>query len=345
MAHELDMSTGQAAMAYVGETPWHGLGRPLTGNETLDEWRVLAGLDWFAQTAPVQFFANGEMRQDNDRLALYRSDNAALLSVVTPSYHVVQPRQIIDFYGDLCAKRGYTMETAGALRGGRVIWALAKTPANIVLPGDDRVNGYLLLTTSFDKTLATQARFTSIRVVCNNTLTVAVAPSINEQKIKKGVKKNVNDKGRALAVKVNHSTKFSESEVKEEMRLTEQWHAWGELAQKMAQARIDAEQTAAYFLRVYHDKTLEDLDNADERSLTTYNNTLYRLGGLMRHSPGGALESASSTLWGAVNAVTRDIDFSERALSDDSRLTSAWFGNGEVRKNRAWAVAQELLAA
>lgn len=338
MAHELDMSNGTPAMAYVGETPWHGLGRALTGNETLDQWRVMAGLDWFAQTTPVQFFANGQMREDKTRLALYRSDNANLLSVVTPSYHIVQPREIIDFYRDLCEKRGYTMETAGALRGGRVIWALAKTPANIVLPGDDRVNGYMLLTTSFDKTLATQARFTSVRVVCNNTLTIAVAPKISG-------KSKVNAQGRAIAVKVAHSTKFVEQDVKEEMRLTEQWHEWGELAQQMAKARLTAEDTANYFLRVYHDKTLEDLDNAEEKALGHYNNTLYRMGGLMRHAPGGALASADSTLWGAVNAVTRDVDFSERAVSDDSRLTSGWFGNGEVRKNKAWAVAQELLAA
>lgn len=336
MAHELDMTSGAPAIAYVGETPWHGLGSRLTGNETMDQWRIAAGLDWFAQTAPVQFYANGEMRQAPDRLALYRTDTANLLGVVSPSYHVVQPREIVDFYKELCEKRGYTMETAGALKGGRVVWALAKTPSSLTLPGDDRVDGYLLLTTSYDKTLATQARFTAIRVVCNNTLTIAV----NNQ-----FAKGNNKAGRAIAVKVNHSTKFKENDVKDKMFISEQWHAWSELAAKMAKARMDAEQTAAFFLSVYHDKTLEDLNDADERSLSTYNNTLYRLGGLMRHSPGGGLESSTDTLWGAVNAVTRDVDFSERALSDDSRLTSAWFGSGENRKNKAWGVAQELLAA
>ncbi|MBN0134206.1 DUF932 domain-containing protein, partial [Pseudomonas aeruginosa] len=87
---------------------------------------------------------------------------------------VVQPREVLEFYRDLTQVSGYELETAGVLKGGRKFWALARTGQNTSLKGNDLVNGYLLLATSCDGTLATTATPTTVRVVCNNTLTIAV---------------------------------------------------------------------------------------------------------------------------------------------------------------------------
>ena len=105
---------------------------------------------------------------------LYRSDTKAPLSVVSQRYHTVQPRDVLEFYRDLTEVSGYELETAGVLKGGRKFWALARTGQGAALKDNDQVNGYLLLATSCDGTLATTATPTTIRVVCNNTLTIAL---------------------------------------------------------------------------------------------------------------------------------------------------------------------------
>jgi len=110
-----------------------------------------------------------------EQKVLYRSDTKAALSVVSSRYQVVQPKEILEFYRDLTEVSGFELETAGVLKEGRKIWALAKTGQHATLKGNDTINGYLLLATACDGTLATTAQFTSIRVVCNNTLAVALS--------------------------------------------------------------------------------------------------------------------------------------------------------------------------
>jgi phage/plasmid-like protein (TIGR03299 family) len=91
---------------------------------------------------------------------------------------VVQPREVLEFYRDLTEVAGYELETAGVLKAGRKFWALARTGKSAALKGNDVVNGYLLLATSCDGTLATVAMPTTVRVVCNNTLTIALRDGV-----------------------------------------------------------------------------------------------------------------------------------------------------------------------
>ncbi|HCF4947163.1 TPA: DUF932 domain-containing protein, partial [Pseudomonas aeruginosa] len=166
-------------MAYVGEAPWHGLGSRLSPKQPLEVWQREAGMDWQIQESPVHFKADavghlGSIHSFPEQKVLYRSDTKAPLSVVSQRYQVVQPREVLEFYRDLTQVSGYELETAGVLKGGRKFWALARTGQNTSLKGNDLVNGYLLLATSCDGTLATTATPTTVRVVCNNTLTIAV---------------------------------------------------------------------------------------------------------------------------------------------------------------------------
>jgi phage/plasmid-like protein (TIGR03299 family) len=166
-------------MAYVGATPWHGLGNRLTQKQPLELWQREAGMNWQIQESPVHFKADtvgnlGTIHSFPEQKVLYRSDNKAPLSVVPNRYQVVQPREVLEFYRDLTEVSGYELETAGILKGGRKFWALARTGQTTALKGNDQVNGYLLLATSCDGTLATTATPTTVRVVCNNTLTIAL---------------------------------------------------------------------------------------------------------------------------------------------------------------------------
>jgi len=166
-------------MAYVGATPWHGLGNRLTQKQPLEVWQREAGMNWQIQDSPVHFKADtvgnlSTIHSFPEQKVLYRSDTKAPLSVVSNRYQVVQPREVLEFYRDLTEVSGYELETAGVLKGGRKFWALARTGQGTALKGNDQVNGYLLLATSCDGTLATTATPTTVRVVCNNTLTISL---------------------------------------------------------------------------------------------------------------------------------------------------------------------------
>src|SRR5690554_1105276 len=200
MAHLIEQ------MAYVGQTPWHGLGNELTSNQPLEVWARQAGLDWQIEESPVRFVTNsggtlGEILSYPDSKVLYRSDTKAPLSVVGNRFKVVQPEEILEFYRDLTEVSGFELETAGVLKGGRKMWALARTGQSGVLKGNDQTNAYVLLATACDGTMATTAQFTSIRVVCNNTLAVALD-------------------GRAQAVKVSHRSVFDPEAVKKQMGIS-----------------------------------------------------------------------------------------------------------------------------
>ena len=191
MAHQLEQ------MAYVGDTPWHGLGNQLTQNQPIEIWAQQAGMDWRIESSDVSYMAKNERGQSilmpyEEQRVLYRSDTHAPLSVVSQRYQEVQPMEILEFYRDLTEQSGFELETAGVLKGGKKFWALARTGQSTALKGKDVSNGYILLATACDGTLATTAQFTNIRVVCNNTLAIA----LRGQSSSAGV------------VKVPHSTKF-----------------------------------------------------------------------------------------------------------------------------------------
>ncbi len=195
MAHELDYTTGRAGMAYVGATPWHGLGQKLTAGQSIDVWRVEAGLDYSVKRAPVTYEVGEDLSMEMPgRDVLYRSDTGGALSVVSKDYRVVQPGEVLEFFEELANIGGFDLETAGSLSDGKRIWALAKVNDGAPVIGHDVVRPYVLLATSYDGTMATTAKMTAIRVVCNNTLTMSAGVGLNS-------KSEEDTEGRAVAYK------------------------------------------------------------------------------------------------------------------------------------------------
>lgn len=329
MAHMIDSTTGRDAIAYVGQTPWHGLGTKMAENEPLDAWRIRAGLDWEAVKTPVLFanggtFPNGDAMHGTmaDRSVLFRSDTKAALGVVGSGYQIVQPRDVIEFYRDLTERHGFRMETAGAIRDGKVIWALARTGDVMRVSGNDVVDGFLLLSTSFDGSAATTGRFTTVRVVCNNTLTAAH-----------------NSKPQ---VSVGHRSVFDMDAAKIKLGVGDAFSTFQIEAQQMAEKGVDVKQAIEFFLAVYHDMTSANIVDAQQQKTT--DKTIARLAHHFTAGPGAELRSAKGTAWGLLNAVTFDVDHSTRARSADSRLNSAWFGDGERIKNKARELALAIAA-
>jgi phage/plasmid-like protein (TIGR03299 family) len=218
MAHELTIrEDGFTEMAFVGATPWHDLGNKLEEGADMETWKKAAGMDWTIKQAPVHY----EVIDDNEhhnlstfkgQNILYRSDNNEALSIVSDRYKPVQPAEVLEFFDSLVKEAGFKLHTAGTLRGGKRLWALAETGKFGEVCKDDGVGGFLLLSTSCDRSLATTARFTSIRVVCNNTLTMAT----NKTK---------------SVVSVPHSTIFDHDKVTLELgKVTEAFGSFMEMA-------------------------------------------------------------------------------------------------------------------
>lgn len=332
MSHDLDFSTGAAAMAYVGARPWHGLGEALPEGQSIDTWLEAARLRWKLERLPVQYLVDGELHTMTDRYVLARDDTRAALSVVSGDYEIVQPREVLEFFRDLVADHGYTLETAGALDGGRKFWALARTgrKSAVGYDGQDHLAAYVLLATSCDKSLATTAAFTSVRVVCQNTLGFAMSD----------VQQN-----RRRNVKVTHSRRFDQKEVHEALGLLDSaWDRFMTGVRAMAARSINDAEADDYFRRVLlRTPGVKAADAASEHELPPRaERERQTLKALFHSAPGSQLLTAKKRLWGAVNAVTYYVDHVRSAGAGD-RLDSAWFGSGQTLKQAAWDEAQALL--
>lgn len=318
-------------MAYVGRTPWHQLGSALPKKQPIDVWAQAAGMQWHIRETPVRYLATdgdselyGEAMEFPDQKVLYRSDTKAPLSVVSGRYQVVQPQEVLEFYRDLTEVSGYELETAGVLKGGRKFWALARTGKSCALKGDDVVNGYLLLATSCDGTLATTATPTTIRVVCNNTLSIAMG----------------NASSATSAIKVPHSTSFDAQAVKKQLGIAvSQWDSFMYRMKALTERKVKSHESMNYFLKV-----LCQTDGATAPAVGLVNERALKKVQAMYEGQGrGAeLQAAKGTAWGLLSAVTEFVDHERRARSQDNRLESAWFGKGATLKQRALEHALQL---
>jgi len=319
MAHLLEQ------MAYIGDVPWHGLGNQLSANEPIEVWAQQAGMDWTICESPVSFMTKdaaspGTVATFPENKVLFRSDTKAPLSVVSQRFQVVQPSEILEFYRDLSEVSGFELETAGVLKGGRKIWALARTGQSSTLKGNDVTNAYVLLATACDGTLATTAQFTSIRVVCNNTLAVALA-------------------GSSGAVKVPHNTTFNQQAVKRQLGISvSTWDSFMYSIKGLSERKVKTQEATNYFLRVFSSEDATNGVKASERALTK---VMALFDG---HGKGAELSSAKGTVFGLLNSVTEFVDHERRARSTDHRLESAWFGQGAALKEKALDQALLMIA-
>jgi phage/plasmid-like protein (TIGR03299 family) len=315
-------------MAYVGDTPWHGLGNQLSPKQPIEVWARQAGMDWTIESAEVRFVAGlpgsglGSIHAFPEQRVLYRSDTKAPLSVVSSRYQVVQPREILEFYRDLTEVGGFELETAGVLKDGKKLWALARTGQSVSLKGEDRVSAYLLLATACDGTLATTAQFTSVRVVCNNTLQIALGDS-------------------AGAVKVPHRAQFDAQAVKRQLGIAiSSWDGFMVRMKALADRKVNDAVAEAFFRRV-----LTYPASAGVQMPATNDSAIRAVQSLYAgRGKGATLASASGTAWGLVNSITEFVDHQRRARSEDHRRDAAWFGAGATIKQRAWDEAMKLVA-
>lgn len=319
MAHEIAFVNGKASMAYVGEKPWHGLGQELTVGASIETWKEEAGMNWEIKDAPIKFNTPDGESTFAGRRILYRGDTNEQLSIVSDDYKVVQPEQVMEFFRDLVTLQGMVLQTAGVLYGGRRFWAMADTGRAADVLGSDRVRGNLLLVTSCDGSMATNARFVATRVVCNNTLSMAM----NEESTNSS--------------RVTHHSAFDPTKVKTDLGVFDAaWDTFRQNINDLAKIKM-TENDAHAFVR----KLLVNPKREEDKQSYTVDRDVQTI--LNRAKYGMGADKTYGTLWGVLNGVTEFVDHESRNRVADHSLWSSWFGKGNNLKTKAYESALELV--
>lgn len=311
MAHEIAIVNGQNAMAYVGETPWHGLGQKLDQKAPIDVWAKAAGMDMHLAELPVQ---NGSVIVP-DKKIIYRTDTNEGLSVVGDRYKVVQPIEVLEFFKEYVGDQAQ-LETAGVLKKGKVYWALARLDGEINIAGDVTLP-YLMLSSSCDGSRATSARMTSVRVVCNNTLSMAY-------------------RGQA-DVSIRHNSHFNANEM--HRQLQDQYvslKSYAASLKALAKMKVTDSWAENFLKKVIDGSTETNLDEVKASRTTAKILDLFRGQG-----KGATSTAAKGTAFGLLNGVTEYYDW-QAGRTQDARLEQAWFGRAADLKVKVMA---ELLQA
>jgi phage/plasmid-like protein (TIGR03299 family) len=283
-------------------------------------WAKEAGMDFEILPAPVKYTTEDKKTFSFEKKnVLYRADTGEALSVVGNRYKVVQPMEVLEFFRDLTEEFDFQLETAGVLYQGQKYWALAKVGSEAKLKGGDQLKQYVMLATSCDGTLRTQAKHVEVRVVCNNTLSMA----------------NGEQGG---VIKISHSSTFKPEEVKAELGLIDNaWKQHVEEVKSLAARKVTDAEALAYFINIVGDpkKSVEE---------QTKRLDLGKVISLFKgQGKGSELASAKDTAWGLVNAVTELTDW-HQGKDQQRRLEGAWFFQGENLKQKAYAEALKLAA-
>lgn len=338
MAHEISIrKNGFAEMAYVGEVPWHGLGQALTKDASIGVWQREAGLNWEAKEAVVQYHnEQGLLLPMTSRKVLYRSDNMQPVGCVSTKYKPVQPAEVLEFFRDLTEQGDWHIETAGVLRGGSKIWAMATSHIEGVIRKTDPLKGRLLLATSLDGSMRTIAKLIAERVVCANTLAVALG-----EYSKEGVDQ----------ITTRHSTWFDADDVKDSLGVSvDSFARFMVMAEEMAETPVKLDEAREILRQLFGQPTTKELkptqaDYEFQKLMSQFSKTpdqkqreqrsvaraltLFSGEGLGAQLPGSV-----GTRWGLLNAVTQHVDH-EMGRTTDTRIDSAWFGRGAEIKREA----------
>ena len=326
MAHNLTINAlGKAEMFYVGESPWHGLGTRLENVATSQEALTAAYLNWTVECRPI-YLGNGTPIPGH--WATVRTDTAEPLGVVGNLYTPIQNEEAFAFLDALLGEAAAMYHTAGSLRGGRKVWALAKLPQDLVVVPEDVVNKFLLLLNSHDGSTAMTCRFVTTRVVCENTLNAALR-----------------ERGVTHQVAVRHTPNVRER-VEEARRVLgislKYFDVFGQRCQAMSAKQLNQKLLEAYF-RAVIPLQAEGESEPSDHAKKVHEALAY----LFEEGRGNRLRPVRGTLWAAYNAVTEYVDHM-RGFTRNGNLRANWeesalFGAGAEIKQRAHAAAMVFL--
>lgn len=321
MAHMVE------TMAYAGELPWHRLGNLVSDCVTVDEMLVAAGLNWKVEARPL-FTVDGAGQQIKlpTKMALVRDSDDKVLSVIGNNWKPLQNHEAMEFFREFAEAGNIKLETAGSLKGGKVVWALAKLNTGFYVNGKhDKVEGYILLISPHEPGAAIQIRITTVRVVCANTMAMAE----NERN--------------APVFRIHHTTEFNVEKAKEAVGLSKERIGKAELeAKALAQLKMSQFDTIRFLSKFFTE--LKSPTDEDVKSLVANEN------GARSKKFDQVLESIESapgampgTAWGVMNGLTHWSDH-VAGKPGDYRLTKSWLGENDRMKTKAYTELLQMAA-
>ena len=303
---------------FVGEPAWHGLGVVLQDPPSVEDAIRMAGLDWEVSLEPLSLKDGREV----GHRATVRSSDKKILGVVGPGFKPLQNEDAFGWFQPMLDSKAVTLEAAGSLRGGQRVWVLGKVQGQSVdIVKGDEVRQHILLAHGHDGSLAIRVGFTTVRVVCANTLSAAM-----------------ND-GDSLLVKIPHRANAGRAleAVRDVMDVARrEFAATADQLRYLAKVGCDEESLKRYVREVFCPEKVEDETAA---KITTA-----KVVKLFHEGRGMELPGVAGTYWAAFNAIT-EFTTHKRGKSQDARVDSQWFGDSAKFARRALAVGLELAEA
>ncbi|MFZ0150418.1 MAG: DUF932 domain-containing protein [Xanthobacteraceae bacterium] len=323
MPHNLFQDT----MAYVGELPWHGLGKRVPASVSAEEMIDAANLDWEVRKVRA---SGARVVGDNpltyDRYMIVREpvgeETEDVVLAIVRKYELLQNREAFSFFDPFIENKWAEFHTAGALGRGERIWVLTRFIGDMVIAGDDRIERYLLLSNSHDGSAAVSIRFTPVRVVCQNTLNLAL-------------------ESRSGALSVKHTENMPErlarAQAEQMKRVIDKVFADAEtLFGRMALYRIRANDTERFLELLFPRTELQKKERVEPQRWKRITTIL--------EDPTITPSKTKDTLWALYNAIVRDEDYRQSgAEASDSRLNRIWFGSGNNLKLKTLRAAQQWM--
>jgi phage/plasmid-like protein (TIGR03299 family) len=335
MAHDLENQNGKASFASFREPAWHGLGTVFTEEKNTTEMLQAANLNgWNVRLQDMEIPST--LTSDKSYQYVLRTNptnntQTDVLGIVGERYVPLQNEDLFSF-GDNILDGGGRWETAGAIKGGRVVFgSLALERETVLDPTGvaDKVKTYLLINTSHDGSIAIQASITPVRVVCANTLNLA----LNQKKKKNGVKQSF---------KIRH-TQTAEGKIQIARETLGMANAYMDEFDIMAKAMIEKEVSAKQFndiILAAYAKPDKDTKGAVKK----WENKVDIINDIYTGEFNGMI---AGNAWGAFNALTERLDWyrSARGGSNESILASASGFDPAINaeKNRLLKVVQNVM--
>jgi phage/plasmid-like protein (TIGR03299 family) len=291
-----------------------------------------AGLNWTVEKHNAYYKTeDGTFHRAPSKQALVRSSDGRYLDIVGDNWIPVQNAEAFEFFNEYVEAGGMEMHTAGSLKDGKVIWALAKVNESFSLfGGKDQVDSYFLLSNPHQFGRGVDIRFTPIRVVCNNTLSLSL------------------DGKASLGISLNHRSEFDPQRVKEALaEASQRLDKYREMSEFLTTKRYKQDDLFEYFNRVFPKtsgapKSFDELMKSFKQGQSQASRNANLAMELVHTQPGARY--GEGTWWQAYNTVTYMTNH-VLGRNDDTRMQSVWYGQNKDRNINALATAIEYAEA
>jgi len=326
MAHliNFDATKGTHSFASYKEKAWHGLGQIVENAMTSAQAIELANMDYEVARASMHAKIGEEFVEVTDRFSNYRTDTNVHLGTVGERYEIVQNKDAFGFFDAIIDSGEAIFETAGVLGKGQKIFVTAKLPDDMLVHGE-ACNKYIILTNSHDGTSSVIAGFTTVRVVCNNTLQAALGRLTNKVYIqhKLGAKERIQEAHKVMGIASTYMSEINE------------------IFNQMAKTPISDDNLKNYIVDVMTAENKEEIK--EEKVSSQFIKKVNDAYAFALTHPTQQTDATRGTVWGAYNTISGYFNYIQKYNSDEHKFASQMFGHGNSKIGKAFDIACKMV--